>query len=527
MVLMSVPRSRNGRRARLAATAIAFALAASLACGAPPGTPENACLDRSGPGSGQGFIAAVARNAPAVVNVIVVRERGEPFDEPDADFFLSSVAGLPLPDRLPAERAVSSGFIISSDGQILTSAHAVLRAQEIWVRTADGMRLPARVVGLDRRTDVALLQVEARGLPVVPLVTGTRLCAGEWVAAIGTPFGFENSVTAGVVSAYPRHVPGAAGLPLIQTDAAINPGSSGGPLFNAAGVVVGMNSMIFSALGGSVGLSFALPIDRVMRVAHALRAGGTPRADIGIRTQHMTAELASAFGLDSGGGALVSRVEPGSAAAAAGLRAGDIVLAVNAAAHRLAAGDRGGHRLRAHRRAHRPGYLAAEGIRARRGRATREGRCLSGRTRIRAAEWRRAPPGAGACRAQGHGGPARRRVRVHGRRLGAACGPRGGRPHRGGERRRGRRHPPSSTLPSSAPPRARIVAILVMRGGRCHLPARAAPRRLTVGAPTLTCVMEFGGCAPRVKSSHRNGGHAAAATGRELRTVIPSVRCTR
>jgi serine protease Do len=299
---------------------------------APPAT-DNSCIERpASTATGQGFVAAVARVAPAVVNITVIRERGEPFEELDgAEFFLSSVAGLPLPGNAVPERAVSSGFIIAADGLVLTSAHAVLGAQETWVRTVDGARYKARVLGIDRRTDVALLQVEASGLPVVPLAAGTRLCPGEWVGAIGAPFGFEHSVTAGVVSSYPRYVPGTGGLPLIQTDAAINPGSSGGPLFNAAGVVVGMNSMIFSALGGSVGLSFALPIDRVMRIASALRTGGAAaRASIGMRTQLVTPELASAFGLDGARGALVVRVDPEGPAAAAGVRAGDIVLSVNA-----------------------------------------------------------------------------------------------------------------------------------------------------------------------------------------------------
>jgi serine protease Do len=307
-------------------------LAPGPATAAPPAA-DHSCLEQPASAAArQGLVAAVARVAPAVVNIAVLRERGEPFEElDDMEFFLSSAAGLPLPGGAVPERAVSSGFLIAADGEVLTSAHAVRGAQETWVRTVDGARYRARVLGIDRRTDVALLKVEASGLPVVPLAAGTRLCPGEWVGAIGAPFGFEHSVTAGVVSAYPRYVPGTGGLPLIQTDAAINPGSSGGPLFNAAGVVVGMNSMIFSALGGSVGLSFALPIDRVMRIASALRTGGAAaRASIGMRTQLVTPELANAFGLDRVRGALVVRVDPDGPAAAAGVRAGDIVLSVNA-----------------------------------------------------------------------------------------------------------------------------------------------------------------------------------------------------
>ncbi len=318
--------------ARCALAGAALALASLAHAASPAAAADAACLERAArPADRQGFIAAVARNAPAVVNVTVIRERGDGFEDLDGmEFFLSSASGLPLPGSTASERAISSGFIIASDGYILTSAHAVLRAREAWVRMVDEARFPARVVGMDRRADVALLKIEATGLPVAALAAGTRLCAGEWVAAIGAPFGFEHSVTVGVVSAYPRFVPGAGGLPLIQTDAAINPGSSGGPLFNDSGIVVGMNSMIFSALGGSVGLSFALPIDQVLRIAANLRASeGAPRVEIGIRTQPVTADLARAFGLERARGALVARVDPGSPAAAAGLRIGDIVLSVN------------------------------------------------------------------------------------------------------------------------------------------------------------------------------------------------------
>jgi serine protease Do len=331
---------------RVQPAALAFALAAALGLAgfaqAAPTAEDAACMERApqpAMPAGQSFAAAVARNSQAVVSVTVIRARRDPFEEFEGiEFFLSSVSGTPtqggapLPGDPTPERSGSSGFVIDAGGYILTSAHSVVDAHEIWVRIADNMRLQARVVGLDRRADVALLKVEAAGLPVASMALGTRLCAGEWVFAIGSPFGFEHSVTAGIVSANPRYLPGGGGLPLIQTDTAINPGSSGGPLFNAAGVVVGMNSMIYSGLGGYQGISFALPIDRVMRIAQALRqSGGAARADIGIRTQPVTAELAGVFGLDRVEGALIVRVEAASPAATAGLRPGDVVLSVNRA----------------------------------------------------------------------------------------------------------------------------------------------------------------------------------------------------
>ena len=200
----------------------------------------------------------------------------------------------------------------------------------MWVELADGRRLPAGVVGFDLRDDVALLKIDAPGLPFVRVAPDDPLCAGDWVAALGSPFGFDYTVSAGVISTYPRFLPGDNGVPLIQTDVAVNPGSSGGPLFNAEGSVVGMNSMLYSDTGIYMGLSFAVPIGRVLRVAAELQKAGTPRRpDLGIRMQPVSPGLAQAFGLDSARGALVIIVKPGSEADRAGIRGGDIVLSVN------------------------------------------------------------------------------------------------------------------------------------------------------------------------------------------------------
>ncbi len=270
-------------------------------------------------------MAAAARQSPAVVRIAVAGSDND---------------GLLAGDMRPsarwgqgAGRGFASGFIIDRDGYILTSAHAVTGAQAISVTTADQRRFDAEVIGVDRRTDVALLRIAALNLPVVTVGHSGDLCAGEWVAAMGAPFGFEGSVTAGVVSAHPRYMPGGNGVPLIQTDVALNPGNSGGPLFDERGGVVGMNSMIYSTSGGYFGVSFSLPIDTAMRVAQELRANGSvTRGHIGARTQPLTSELAPAFGLDAAVGALVVGVDTGSPAEEAGLRHGDVVLAVDAGA---------------------------------------------------------------------------------------------------------------------------------------------------------------------------------------------------
>ncbi|MEP6721507.1 MAG: trypsin-like peptidase domain-containing protein, partial [Variovorax sp.] len=237
---------------------------------------------------------------------------------------------MPARSRLGANHSSASGIVLSNDGYILTSAHAVVGAQETMVIVQGQRRLPAEIVGLDRRTDVAVLKVAASNLPAAAVDSSARLCPGEWVAALGAPFGFELSVTAGVVSANPRFLPAGNGVPLIQTDVALNPGNSGGPLFNERGEVVGMNSMIYSVSGGYQGVSFSLPIDTAVRIATELRSNGrVTRGQIGARTQALTSDLAPAFGLDRPLGALIVHVDPAGSAEGAGLRSGDVVLAVN------------------------------------------------------------------------------------------------------------------------------------------------------------------------------------------------------
>ncbi|WPG40956.1 trypsin-like peptidase domain-containing protein [Variovorax sp. EBFNA2] len=321
----SRPLVRRARtRAEHAFTAAVCALALGGAMSAWSQT--RACLERA-PSVSQGadFVAAAARQASAVVSITVAGSGNDG----------AGAGGMPPSARWAQgmDRGVASGFIFHRDGYILTSAHVVNGAQSIAVATADQRRFDAEVVGIDRRTDVALLRIAASDLPVVTVGRSSELCPGAWVAAMGAPFGFERSVTAGVVSANPRYMPGGTGVPLIQTDVALNPGNSGGPLFDEQGKVVGMNSMIYSATGGYFGISFSLPIDTAMRVADELRATGrVTRSHIGARTQPLTAELAPAFGLDAALGALIVRVDADSPAEAAGLRSGDVVLAVGASA---------------------------------------------------------------------------------------------------------------------------------------------------------------------------------------------------
>ncbi len=320
--------ARRMKPKMLARAAVMAALGAcALAGGASAWSQPRSCLERAAPVSqGSDFVVAAAQQAPAVVSVTVTAPA---YDGGGPGWML----GAPVQGRQGEGRGFASGFIVRRDGYLLTSAHAVAGAQAISITTADQRRFDAEVVGIDRRTDVALLRVMASDLPVVIVGRSSALCPGEWVAAMGAPFGFERSVTAGVVSANPRYLPGGSGVPLIQTDVALNPGNSGGPLFDERGQVVGMNSMAHSPNGGYSGMSFSLPIDTAMHIADELRISGrVRRGHIGARVQPLTAELAPAFGLDTALGALVVRVDQDSPAERSGLRSGDVVLAVDGAA---------------------------------------------------------------------------------------------------------------------------------------------------------------------------------------------------
>jgi serine protease Do len=256
-------------------------------------------------------------------------------DDPMFEFFKRFMPRQPGGPGAPRDRqyenkSLGSGFIISADGYILTNAHVVESADEITVTLTDKREFRAKVIGSDKRTDVALIKIEASGLPRVTLGDPAKVKVGEWVLAIGSPFGFENSATAGIVSAKGRSLPQENFVPFIQTDVAINPGNSGGPLFNLKGEVIGINSQIYSRSGGYMGLSFAIPIDVAMEVQAQLKNGGrVSRGRIGVQIQEVTKELADSFGLAKPSGALVNSVEKGGPADKAGIELSDIILSFN------------------------------------------------------------------------------------------------------------------------------------------------------------------------------------------------------
>ncbi|MBI4123495.1 MAG: DegQ family serine endoprotease, partial [Betaproteobacteria bacterium] len=249
-------------------------------------------------------------------------------DEEVLEFFRRFIPRQqPGPGARPESRSLGSGFIISPDGYILTNAHVVEGADEINVRFTDKREFKAKVIGTDRRTDIAVIKIETGGLRPVRFGDPSRLKVGEWVVAIGAPFGFENTVTAGIVSAKGRSLPQENFVPFLQTDVAINPGNSGGPLFNMRGEVVGINSQIYSRTGGFMGLSFAIPIDVALDIQKQLREKGrVARGRIGVVIQEVTRDLATSFGLERPRGALVNAVEKGSPADKAGVEATDIIL---------------------------------------------------------------------------------------------------------------------------------------------------------------------------------------------------------
>jgi len=287
------------------------------------------------------FTRLVEENAPAVVNISTVYKARNPLgryhlpedmpipeEGPLAELFRRFLDGE---EERPEEvDSLGSGFIISPDGYILTNHHVVQGADEIIVRLHNRDTYQAKLVGSDEASDIALLKVEAENLPTVRIGDSSRLKIGAWVLAIGSPFGFDHTVTAGIVSAKGRSLPSENYVPYIQTDVAINPGNSGGPLFNLDGEVVGINSQIFSRSGGFMGLSFAVPIDLAMNVARQLREKGrVSRGYLGVLIQDLDQGLAHSFGLDHPRGALVSRVLPESPAARAGLQVGDVILGFN------------------------------------------------------------------------------------------------------------------------------------------------------------------------------------------------------
>jgi len=322
----------EGRR-RVATIALAVALGAGSWLAARPASAQSQLPD---------FTELAEKWSPSVVNIRTL-ERGRAVSsaevDPNVEEFFRRF-GIPMPgrpdqrrgprggDEEPQQRGVGSGFILSGDGVVMTNAHVVDGADEVIVTLTDKREFKARIVGFDKRTDIAVVKIDASGLPAVRVGDVGRLKVGEWVVAIGSPFGLENTVTAGIVSAKQRDT--GDYLPFIQTDVAINPGNSGGPLLNMRSEVIGINSQIYSRSGGFMGISFAIPIDEAMRVADQLRVNGRViRGRIGVTIAPVTKEVAESIGLGKPMGALVQGVESGGPAEKAGIEAGDIIVKVD------------------------------------------------------------------------------------------------------------------------------------------------------------------------------------------------------
>ncbi|SFM55175.1 serine protease Do [Ectothiorhodospira mobilis] len=293
------------------------------------------------------FVPLVEKHSPAVVNISTSRKvsgpegfghpplelpEGLPEDSPFGDLFrhFFGEGGPGVPRREFDSESLGSGFILSRDGYVVTNHHVVKDAEAIEVRLSDRRTFEAEVVGSDPKTDIALLRIDARDLPILELGDSRDVKVGEWVLAIGSPFGFDHSVTAGIVSAKGRSLPSESYVPFIQTDVAINPGNSGGPLFNLDGEVIGINSQIYSRTGGFMGLSFAIPAEVARDVVDQIREKGhVTRGWLGVLIQEVTRELADSLGMDRPTGALVAQVLPDSPAKAAGLQAGDVIISFN------------------------------------------------------------------------------------------------------------------------------------------------------------------------------------------------------
>ncbi len=317
-------------------------VAAAAATVAAPAASPNPVIVKGLPD----FTELVEKVGPSVVSIRTTQRVSEsPDDGDDADAqmreFFKRFFGTPLPQQTPKKnapnkqgpgeerpRGVGSGFVLSADGYVMTNAHVVEGADEVYVNLTDKREFKAKVVGVDKRTDVAVLKIEAKGLPAVQIGDVNRLKVGEWVMAIGTPFGLENTVTAGIVSAKARDT--GEEIRFIQTDVAVNPGNSGGPLINMRGEVVGINSQILSRSGGFMGISLSIPIDDAMKIADQLRSGGkVVRGRIGVSIGPVSKDVADAIGLGKAQGAMVSGVEPGTPADKAGIEAGDIITKFN------------------------------------------------------------------------------------------------------------------------------------------------------------------------------------------------------
>jgi len=319
-------------RSFFATSAVGILLAALVAVGMPATAQVRAA-------GLPDFTELYDKQGPAVVAIDVTqkirRSRGMELSEDDPFYeFFRRFGQIPRPrggpEREQEQQSVGSGFVISSDGYLITNAHVVDGADEVNVKLTDKREFKAKVVGVDKRTDIALLKIEAKDLPKVTIGDPDKLKVGEWVVAIGKPFGLENTMTAGIVSAKGRDLPQENLVPFIQTDAAVNPGNSGGPLFNLKGEVVGINSMIFSRTGGYMGLSFAIPIDIAMNtVAQLKEKGKVTRGRIGVQITEVSKETAESFGLPKPAGALVNAVEKGGPAEKGGVEAGDIIVKVD------------------------------------------------------------------------------------------------------------------------------------------------------------------------------------------------------